>query len=1219
MKLSAFSFRAIFQLAATAALLLTLRVSLAAQTEPVQAILQLLPPYSPYLSDYTSQPNRMVLTLVNLSPQPLQASLLATVQGDNGVSAFTQPSYRPPQPIFLQPNSTATFTGATLAPFFDLDQVEFVNVDLQQIEYSGLLPEGTYVVCIQVVDYNSGQPLSPPAPAGCSNPFPVQFLEPPVITSPICGDTLDLPEGQPLVFTWTTPPGAPPQVMYNFRLVEVFPESGPAADALVSATTPPLTEAALANNVLVWTSAYPPLQEGMTYAFEVQAFDPAGGLLFNNDGKSEPCTVTKRPGTTVAGGGPTTPSGGGVTTTVTGGGCECLCDVLMKLVKKEGAKWTYTAEAKGECKGLLGTGSTRVLCEAKKPIPLKWHIGEGSTKGLAEINGATDGGTCEVNVKGTGHFTLYCCATVTCTDGSECTCCTAAEETVPPGTTTEGCVMGIRLNSNPQLGGKLDSKFAKKYVIERDAFIPLGATGKDYDLLRWTCLPDKGCGEGESFREEPLEGRVKFRWEIKDGGGAFEQLGCLPSAKALDGDHVIFQPPFVPLPVKNADTTFKTTIELFTMDDGSNVPDDDAKQTIEIFTKREKKQPDFYTVEVKPGAAPAIPVAPGKKSGDGPCKAMGPDWKEEDDLKPAAISLPGVDDKDKMVLGQWIQLEAENIKDPDVARLKCVHAKAACSSATNPSYQDGVWWRWKILPSKETKDLGKFISRGDGKTTDGRFILYEAPATLPAGKDVVEITVECEVYNPEALQAHDKSGKKSTLTLKIYRPGIRMDFPEESWLPEDTNDVQVRSWLAWKSGKDWSDKPLAHQCRIHHFELLEVSKEKGICANHPHPDDLPNKCRDLFLKNEDEHEAWEDPKHEATDSCKMKDLFVKARSQASLKKYGLRVNSQDFGSYGFLKSHTTLVPGKDFPLPKYEEPPRVDMDKKFTDNRASIPLDKDLNHIADGGWEVAPRSLLKLGKPYPPKTDGDDLPKGDGEKGDGLTVYEEYRGFMLGVKTAAHLRTDPRKKDLFIFNEDDMPTDYFEAGSELIIHFITEKQFWKKENRAITFNKTSHSLERPQKGLYLNDGGSSSTLHGIAQSLTGCPAPPYWIKEVTVYKTSIGGAYKEPELTKKMSQVTAHELGHSINVYHHGERDLGNLRSGDMACVMRYTKTKEPIGSTFCTDLDGNPKNKTYGAAYTGTPAAYNRGKCKLQFRLTNLDGYPQRYHDCKKLKEDED
>ncbi|TAK37078.1 MAG: hypothetical protein EPO28_12680 [Saprospiraceae bacterium] len=609
--------------AATA--LIALHLHLPVQSQPVNAILQVLPPYSPYLSDYTSQPNRMVLTLVNLSPQPLEVALLASVRGDNGVSAYTQQDYRPPQPIVLQPNGTLSLTGVLLAPLFDLGQMEFVNLDIQQVEHSGLMPEGNYVVCITAVDYQTGQPLSAPEPAGCSNLFSIQYLEPPIVTYPVCGDTLDLPVGQPLVFTWTTPPGASPNLLYTFTLVEVMPENRPPADALASATTPPLVEARVTGNVLVYTNAYPPLQPGMNYAFDVQVEDPATALVFTNAGNSEPCSFFNR-GEAQPGGGTTTqpnvsqcacesapeikrvktdgdnwtyeawgkfscsgycPAGGGdaeeclkkdisfsweITsgndvaeiipqadaarclvhtlkpgsfvlwlhtkttctcagcegsdnteetvpppTTIAGGGCECHCDVVVKPEKKEGSRWTYKATAKGECKGLAGTGDTRAKCEVKD-IKLAWHIGEGSDPGVAEIDGATDKDSCAVNIKGAGQFTLYCCATVTCTDGSNCTCCGNVEETVHDTPPPSDCLCGIASKLFGATAIKVTSPLAARVFSDADQGLAVGLSvlATDEDQIIQDCI----LGGVRQRLIEHVGDLVNYDWKkTGDAGG----------------------------------------------------------------------------------------------------------------------------------------------------------------------------------------------------------------------------------------------------------------------------------------------------------------------------------------------------------------------------------------------------------------------------------------------------------------------------------------------------------------------------------------------------------------------------------------------------------------------------------------------------------------------------------------------------------------------------
>ncbi|MDX1479977.1 MAG: hypothetical protein R3301_19855, partial [Saprospiraceae bacterium] len=111
----------------------------------------------------------------------------------------------------------------------------------------------------------------------------------------------------------------------------------------------------------------------------------------------------------------------------------------------------------------------------------------------------------------------------------------------------------------------------------------------------------------------------------------------------------------------------------------------------------------------------------------------------------------------------------------------------------------------------------------------------------------------------------------------------------------------------------------------------------------------------------------------------------------------------------------------------------------------------------------------------------------------------------------------------------------------------------------------------------------------------------------------------------------AHEIGHAVNTYHHGEaknKDYDQAqgpRSGDVTCIMRYDNLKnvfqcmglpevvigrkkgrpEPVGTIFCTTSSGTGYNA--GGQCFGDCAA-GRGKCKEQFRVSGRSAsYPKR------------
>jgi len=90
---------------------------------------------------------------------------------------------------------------------------------------------------------------------------------------------------------------------------------------------------------------------------------------------------------------------------------------------------------------------------------------------------------------------------------------------------------------------------------------------------------------------------------------------------------------------------------------------------------------------------------------------------------------------------------------------------------------------------------------------------------------------------------------------------------------------------------------------------------------------------------------------------------------------------------------------------------RIDAPDLFV---VDIPVDENDNHIADH-WEdlIDPPSR-------DPLSDDDNFREGDGTDGDGLSLYEEYRGLM--IRGTWH-SLDPWIKDMFVMNFGAVPRD----------------------------------------------------------------------------------------------------------------------------------------------------------------------------------------------------
>ena len=912
--------------------------------------------------------------------------------------------------------------------------------------------------------------------------------------------------------------------------------------------------------------------------------------------------------------------------TTTSSRCRCSASCTIIVGAKAGGGISYSANVTAACTGTYGSGNTRSVC-AVGPIVYSWKIGDGG-KDVAAIDGKSDGKDVKVKLKKKGAYTLYLSGTVTCSDGTVCEFVCNVEVPFIPDTGEKICLPNVTEKADPKMVGGLKNKqtvVSSTSTIYRDDFIALEAAGSDIDLVTFICNPQAPCPDSRSEKTIPVAGKVRFEWTITGGEGRFVKLGCgAEDEKSDKGEHVIFQPPYVPLPVKNADTVFTTIISLSIIDDGSPVTDETVTKIITIKTTRRKSLPDKYIVDITGGGAdrPSAPVTP---SVDGTCKLVGPTWNPGNDLAVPEIQLPGIADADKMVLGQWIVLKTQDQADPDPIIFNCTSAN--CTSAGGGKvYPDIIIWEWSIVSGGGDFILGK----------NGQYVIYQTPMEMPKGKDVIEVKIRLKVMNPSGAGARKDPDKSSEIfTLKIYQPGVKLSHPDLTWLPEENNTLELKSELMYKDG-DWRPA-LSHMCRIHYFELMNVSEEKGICLNAPVSKDA-DQCRDLQMINESGNEAFDDTK--GAGKCTAKDIYQQARTKHPEKIYTITVHSRDFGAYGFLRSFAnvnkkTSLEGKpvyvSVPVKRTDvtHPQRRQKKTEYADNRVTIPHDIDENRIADGGWTAFGNAVMP--DPADNKLDEDGDPAGDAFKGDGITTYEEYRGFKVSTKDVViHQRTNYEVKDIFIRNEGSLPVTLYQDVSALDVHEITEAQYNGDDKRYINFNfnPVTH-LKFEQRGLHLIDKGTHSSLLGIAYSPTGHPTIPNFEEQIRIYTGKIrsvvdrvnkGVADKDKiSYADKLAAVVAHELLHGNNVCHHGEGNpesessfdlINGLRSGNIDCVMRYdnvgtalSKIPEKPGTGLCTSATGTGYNAS-GQRFGN--AADKRGNCKGQIRISAAAGMPK-------------
>ncbi|MEQ8808529.1 MAG: hypothetical protein RIE59_05625 [Imperialibacter sp.] len=200
----------------------------------------------------------------------------------------TKNGFTPASPITVQPGVPYVFSGSDWAEYFNFNNLNVSGRNTSQIINSGRLPEGMYSICLQVLDYNTGELLSQES---CANVW-IQLLDPPRLISPTDNEFLDPATTTTFPITWQlfntasanntmgtdfqltmwelTEPGANPlSAVQNGQALQVF-QSG-----------------LLQNTNYTYGPADPLLEAGKAYVYRVQAIDADGKDRYKNNGYSE--------------------------------------------------------------------------------------------------------------------------------------------------------------------------------------------------------------------------------------------------------------------------------------------------------------------------------------------------------------------------------------------------------------------------------------------------------------------------------------------------------------------------------------------------------------------------------------------------------------------------------------------------------------------------------------------------------------------------------------------------------------------------------------------------------------------------------------------------------------------------------------------------------------------------------------------------------------------
>ncbi|MGD8237017.1 MAG: hypothetical protein PVH68_00570 [Armatimonadota bacterium] len=392
------------------------------------------------------------------------------------------------------------------------------------------------------------------------------------------------------------------------------------------------------------------------------------------------------------------------------------------------------------------------------------------------------------------------------------------------------------------------------------------------------------------------------------------------------------------------------------------------------------------------------------------------------------------------------------------------------------------------------------------------------------------------------------------LSTRDDRPRVVLEPDEgyDTWIPEldeqgEGNTIAVIARIVEPTDVEG----------VIRFTLQDVSKEPGTCLNHP----AQNADTDPDLKIPTDNNSEELNVAGDEQSAESKDDVTEAR---------VVIRAKDWGAYGKLQATARLnLGGTQVHVPAIHEATGMPY--------LTLPKDEDDNSVADE-WQRR-NGVGNTGG----EADDDRQPEGRGP-GDGLSLYEEYRGLRI---QGQHERLDPTIKDLFVYDEHGLVADsYLESVTEpLKVHYVTPDEMRMNAGggaRVVNFNNDRYHLV-DQHGLHVvrDPGGGRHNwglCHGQVMGPPGTADP-----KVSIYAAQIekdirqtyqenrnaiwdalapfrpNEAWLQGHIRDATRMVTAHECCHGLGISHHlktlppgGTPGTVQPSYGWLVCVMRY-------------------------------------------------------------------
>ncbi len=391
--------------------------------------------------------------------------------------------------------------------------------------------------------------------------------------------------------------------------------------------------------------------------------------------------------------------------------------------------------------------------------------------------------------------------------------------------------------------------------------------------------------------------------------------------------------------------------------------------------------------------------------------------------------------------------------------------------------------------------------------------------------------------------------------------------------------LEVRAQLVTESG----DKPPLQVERFI-WTLRDTSREPGIAMNFPaeaEDDDF-----DLVL------EATPGDGGEVTDDGQELERLLLSGGHTDT----ARIVPRDWGGWATLEVRAILTNGKEIAgKPKSLDEFGLRLPKRDRDSFIADVWKKNVSGADDA--------------------DDDAQPAGDGNNGDGLSLYQEYRGFY---ENGVHVLGDPQQKDFFAMAAEPARAGVatFALLSGLAVHGRLDSTELP-QSRIINGNRSAGpgATEQHAIVIFIADGTSTGQPAATERrdplgQAVGGPSTPKNISEVRL----MGNWSTLPQDVR--AQVVAHELLHSVNVYHHGDSDqivawginasgkVAELSASGETQISVYNEPNQDATESWRKLLSMPPHDQTPPLGWVGYEGGQHSGDDQCVMRYFNAAAY---------------